>query len=71
MRLRVLTEWRGSGPCGSVGEYPDPVAAAQLALGNAERVADAPVVEAAVPARDRVETAVAPPALGPRAKRRP
>lgn len=42
MRVRVLTEWPGSPPCGAVAELPESSVRDQLNLGNAE-LADPPV----------------------------
>ena len=71
MHVRVLTEWRGSGPCGAVMELPDGLAHAQIAAGNAERVAAPPSVEAAMVDLASLETAVSPAARVPRPRRRP
>ena len=49
MRVRVLTAWPGSPPCGAVGEVDDAVALVQLARGNAERIGAAPETAAVTP----------------------
>jgi len=54
MRIRILSEWSGSGRCGTVCDVPAPVAAERIRGGWAELVADeSPRFETAV-----VETAV-------------
>lgn len=57
MRVRVLSEWAGSGRCGSVCDVPDAEAHARIQSGWAERV-EMPFETAVVMAP--VETAVAP-----------
>lgn len=65
MRVRILSEWAGSGRCGSVCDVPDAEAQARIQSGWAERV-EAPF-ETAVVIEPELETAVAP--VTPPAKR--
>ena len=58
MRVRVLSEWAGSGRCGSLCDVPDAEALARIQSGWAERV-DAPF-ETAVVVAPALETAVSP-----------
>ena len=77
MRVRVLTAWPGSGPCGSEGEYPDALARDQIRAGHAEPIAEVPVgsigspVETALPETSAIETATPVPSRPPRKGRRP
>ena len=57
MRVRVLSEWAGSGRCGSHCDVPDAEALARIQVGMAERV-EAPLETAVI--HDQVETSVAP-----------
>lgn len=59
MRIRVLSEWAGSGRCGEVCTVPDEIARDRIRGGWAEAVPEAPVFETAV-VPPAVETAVAP-----------
>lgn len=59
VRVRVLSEWGGSAPCGAVMDLPDAMAAERVLTGYAERVDPVePVIETAAPAP--VEQAVKP-----------
>lgn len=40
MKVRVLSEWAGSGPCGSVCDVADAIGSVRIATGWAERVDD-------------------------------
>jgi len=60
MRVRILSEWNGSGRCGSVVEIDDVVATGRISGGFAEAVAPLPppvVVETHV-AEAVVETSI-------------
>lgn len=62
MRVRVLSEWAGSGRCGTVCDVPTPLALDRIRGGWAEPVPEAapsPMFETAVVPLE-VETAVAP-----------
>lgn len=50
MRVRILSEWAGSGRCGEVCDVPDPVAHDRIRGGFAEAVP--------LPPEPRLETAV-------------
>ncbi len=63
MRVRILSEWAGSGRCGEVCDVPDAIAHDRIRGGFAEMV---PRVETAV-VTAAVETSVAP--TSKRAKR--
>jgi len=71
MRVRVLSEWAGSGRCGEVCDVPEPVALDRVRTGWAEFVHDAqvPVFETAI-VPPVVEMAVAP-VTPPRRRGRP
>jgi hypothetical protein len=62
MRVRILSAWPGSPPCGAVADVDDAIASARVSSGEAERAADAApgrVVETAMDTTP-VETALAP-----------
>ncbi len=69
MRVRVLSEWSGSAPCGTVAEVPDALARERIRTGWAE-----PVTEAVVaPVASAPEAAIVAPverAVKPRANAR-
>ena len=65
MRVRILTEWAGSPPCGAEADLPDALARDQIGRGYAEAVA-------VPPAREPETTSVAPgeQAILPKGRRR-
>jgi hypothetical protein len=60
--IRVLSEWPGSPPCGTVSAVPDDVAVSRIAQGFAERVHVPETTMVAAP-----ETAMRPKGRGRRA----
>ena len=70
MRVRILTAWPGSPPCGTVADLPDALAQARVRVGYAEPVAPAPSVAGPAVGPETAMLAPAEQAIRPRGKAR-
>ena len=55
MRVRVLSEWPDSPPCGTVADLPEAVARDRVQTGFAERVGDGPETTMRAPGENAMQ----------------